>query len=195
MPAQPELALAEHCAPVLLGKKAANLFSHCCQPQDIDNCIKELCQPGLLVEHMRTGPARGLCLLYRYRLLRSALANPKARQTLAGLGYPVHCGVEAQLGFLKARIAASADFPHEIGFFLGYPPDDVVGFIQNKGQCCKFYGIWKVYGSEAHAQTLFTEYEKCKQKLLCHLQNGGSIRHLCGQRQLAGAVNNFQEAG
>ena len=35
------------------------------------------------------------------------------------------------------------NFPHEIGVFLGYPLDDVIGFIEHK----PYYlvGDWKVY--------------------------------------------------
>lgn len=47
---------------------------------------------------------------------------------------------------LAQRMEAVGDFPHEVGFFLGYPAEDVVGFIRNKGQNFKFCGRWKVYG-------------------------------------------------
>lgn len=42
--------------------------------------------------------------------------------------------LEQLLERLSGRISASEDFPHEIGLFLGYPVDDVTGFIQNKGR-------------------------------------------------------------
>ena len=30
------------------------------------------------------------------------------------------------------RLADGGKFPHEIGLFLGYPPEDVSGFIENR---------------------------------------------------------------
>ena len=42
-------------------------------------------------------------------------------------GYPVSDGVEAMLTHLGARLAG-AEFPHEVGLFLGYPAADVEGF-------------------------------------------------------------------
>ena len=30
----------------------------------------------------------------------------------------------------------SGEFPHEVGLFLGYPPEDVRGFIENHAKFC-----------------------------------------------------------
>lgn len=59
------------------------------------------------------------------------------------------------------RLKESATFPHEIGLFLGYPPEDVSGFIENKPGSCKCVGHWKVYGNMAEAQRMFDQYKKC----------------------------------
>ena len=32
------------------------------------------------------------------------------------------------------RLHAGGEFPHEIGLFLGYPPEDVRGFIDNRAK-------------------------------------------------------------
>ncbi len=34
----------------------------------------------------------------------------------------------------RAHMEGKGDFPHEIGLLLGYPPEDVIGFIENRGQ-------------------------------------------------------------
>lgn len=36
-------------------------------------------------------------------------------------------------------------FPHEMGLLLGYPPEDVKGFIHNQGKNYLYSGYWKVY--------------------------------------------------
>lgn len=43
------------------------------------------------------------------------------------------------------RLQRFEAFPHEIGLFLSYPPEDVRGFIEHKGHESKCEGCWKVY--------------------------------------------------
>ena len=45
--------------------------------------------------------------------------------------------------------------------FLGYPLEDVKGFIINEGKNCKCIGCWKVYSDECEAVRLFEKYKKC----------------------------------
>ena len=62
---------------------------------------------------------------------------------------------------LIRRLSRSEDFPHEIGLFLGYPCEDVRGFIDNKAACAKCVGCWKVYGDEEKAKKQFERFKKC----------------------------------
>jgi hypothetical protein len=51
-------------------------------------------------------------------------------------------------------------FPHEIGVFLGYPAEDVLGFIINEGRnyvCCRH---WKVYHDIERAQEMFRRIDE-----------------------------------
>ena len=59
------------------------------------------------------------------------------------------------------RLDEGEEFPHEIGLFLGYPVEDVKGFINNKAARAKCVGCWKVYGDEEKARRLFNQYRKC----------------------------------
>ena len=83
---------------------------------------------------------------------------------------------------LVRRLRGSAEFPHEIGLFLSYPPEDVRGFIENRAQNFKRAGLWKVYGDVEQAQRLFARYRKCTD-IYCELWRAGS-----GIGQLAVAV-------
>lgn len=56
---------------------------------------------------------------------------------------------------IDPKLQSAPDFPHEIGLFLGYPAEDVKGFIENKAACSKCSGCWKVYGDEQAARILF----------------------------------------
>ena len=62
---------------------------------------------------------------------------------------------------LSLRLRQFHEFPHEIGLFLGYPPDDVEGFIENREKAFKCPGYWKVYGDEEKAKAQFHVISIC----------------------------------
>lgn len=79
---------------------------------------------------------------------------------------------------LSRRLCCEADFPHEIGVFLGYPLYDVVGFIENAGRnftCC---GCWKAYGDPSAAQRHFAQLNKCTTVYLRLFRSGTPIQRL-----------------
>ena len=67
-------------------------------------------------------------------------------------------------------------FPHEIGLFLGYPPEDVQGFLDHRP--CKCSGCWKVYGDENKAKKTFDLYKKCERVYCQQLARGIDIERL-----------------
>lgn len=66
------------------------------------------------------------------------------------------CGTD-----LQSTLSGSCAFPHEIGLFLGYPFEDVMGFIENKGENYLCSGCWKVYSCEQDAKECFCKYKEC----------------------------------
>lgn len=116
--------------------------------------------------------SKTLLLLYNARLLEKSLSEPSRRKILEKYGYDKKCSVENDLERLSGRISSSEEFPHEIGIFLGYPTEDVVGFIRNKGGNFKLCGCWKVYGDAENAKRIFVNYERCR-KFLCNKIDGG----------------------
>ena len=79
---------------------------------------------------------------------------------------------------LKKNVSAAGDFPHEIGVFLGYPIEDVEGFILNKGKNCQVCGCWKVYSDVENKLKLFKKYTKCRDVVCSYINRGASIRQL-----------------
>ncbi|MCR5154354.1 MAG: DUF3793 family protein, partial [Lachnospiraceae bacterium] len=61
----------------------------------------------------------------------------------------------------------------EIGIFLGYPLEDVKGFIENKGKNYKTCGLWKVYKDENFAKGIFEKCRRCT-SLYCKLKAEGN---------------------
>ena len=54
------------------------------------------------------------------------------------------------------------EFPHEMGILLGYPSEDVSGFIEHKGRDFLYSGYWKVYGNLQEKLKLFHKYETAR---------------------------------
>ena len=73
---------------------------------------------------------------------------------------------------------SSKTFPHEIGVFLGYPLEDVIGFIKNSGQNSICTGCWKVYYNECEALKLFKRYKKCREVYQRLFKQGKTVLQL-----------------
>jgi hypothetical protein len=102
-----------------------------------------------------------LVYIYRTDELEKALRDDRIRRLLRPCGY-ARFDVSGALETLKSRLNDADTFPHEIGVFLGYPLEDVLGFIENGGKNCLACGCWKVYANECAALAAFRRYEKCK---------------------------------
>ncbi len=96
---------------------------------------------------------------------------------LSELGYDLS-SCERRIAQLIERLSEDSEFPHEIGLFLGYPPEDVSGFIENRACGCKCVGCWKVYGDREKAEKTFLRYKKCTRIYRDQWINGKSIKRL-----------------
>ena len=107
----------------------------------------------------------------------SELLNKSISDFLTLCGY--NCSsVPKCIDYLKERFSGNDDFPHEIGVFLGYPLEDVIGFIENAGKNSRRSGCWKVYGNDCKAIKLFERYKKCREIYMKLFSNGKSIVQL-----------------
>ncbi len=177
-----EELLVRHGAPTLAGLKTANLFTcPCGDRQEILSFVRrqnsKMQTKGLRVIPLRFSEDKALLYLYRPSKLTADLANKEAEHLLKARGYDLsscdHCVVQ-----LMRRLRQSQDFPHEIGLFLGYPAEDVRGFIENGAKGCKCVGCWKVYGDEAAAQKKFAQYKKCTQVYCARFSETHDIERL-----------------
>lgn len=160
-----ERLLITHCSPTLAGIKTANLFNYRFTDfkkleEQLNDMSKMLNSKGVCVELLRRRKSSALIFVYRPKKLEIDLKKDGVAGFLAQFGYE-QCSVGYCISKLKLRLAEEFDFPHEIGLFLGYPFQDVMGFIENAGQNCKCVGCWKVYCNECEAVKLFARYKKC----------------------------------
>jgi hypothetical protein len=104
-----------------------------------------------------------LLLLYKKELLARALFTEEAASILCPLGYDrcARC-VGSYLERLGERLCFKNDFPHEIGLFLNYPPEDVRGFIRHRGRRSLVTGYWKVYGNVRKAKRTFQLFRRAE---------------------------------
>ena len=169
--------------PVIEGCKPAALvsFAPCrgCRRMERDAaqqssilCTVASALDGFGLELRRVGVRDGriYLLLYRLSCLEQVLADAEAQRLLIQGGFPA-ADVPALIEAFALRLSRyyrlgedGAPFPHEIGLVLGYPADDVRGFMEDRKECCR--GVWKVFGDadEAHERfaTIRQHEEHCK---------------------------------
>ena len=100
------------------------------------------------------------------------------RQNYCGCKFANNQNIFLSLAYLKGRYCKESVFPHEIGLFLGYPPEDVKGFIENKGRNFLMCAYWKEYVNEQEAKKIFDKYASCSKKFCEKLSSGASILDL-----------------
>ena len=171
-----EELLVRHGAPTLAGMKTGSLFSCACDDAaalrgELRRLNRMLAPRGLCLLLLRQADGRALLYLYRPARLRRDLADGGAQALLRQSGYGCEsCG--RCVAQLIRRLRAGGEFPHEVGLFLSYPPEDVRGFIQNRAGGFQCVGMWKVYGDAERAQATFRKYRQCTE-LYCRLYRSG----------------------
>ena len=177
-----EELIIKHCAPTLAGMKTGNMFI--CSYSDMNEMHSSvrywnrlLTKKGVRILPLQFNNNRAMIYIYRPSRLSHDLQDKSAFRLLSERGYsmetPERCIVQ-----LIRRISECKEFPHEIGLFLGYPPEDVCGFIEGNKQCCKFSGCLKVYGDAEKARKTFEKYKKCTSAYYKQYAKGKSIERL-----------------
>ena len=192
-----EKDLLTFASPALLGRKQANLFSFsigCLTDyrKEIDRYKKELAPLGISVEYLYCLQNRVYLLVYRKDMMLQYLRQPAVKEFLIKEGYPANIGEEESLYqtlcILRKHIIQGAEFPHEVGFFFGYPPEDVFSFIREKGQNYKLVGDWKVYGDGKAALRTFRSYARCRKRLMEQATAGADIVSLLTPGRASAAI-------
>ena len=174
--------IVRQCSPTLAGLKTGNLFlvefnTKEELQEDISNVNKRLESKGLRILSVRCRGNKALMYLYRPSHLKRDLEDEEAIRLLKEMGYSCS-SPETCIVTLIDKLNNVSEFPHEIGLFLGYPPEDVRGFIENKAHNYKCVGTWKVYGDAEEAQKKFYRYRKCSNVYYEQWSKGKSMERL-----------------
>ncbi len=181
-----ELQLALQCAPVITGLKLSNLLT--ISPAGYAQ-VEQITEGSFIsVYPLLETEEKVVMLLYQKKPLEKYISMCRVKKLLEEEGYK-DLSLDAVLPVFCERYEnyeeGKADFPHELGLLLGYPPEDVEGFIRHRGKNSLCTGYWKVYENREEKQRLFEKYEYAKENLIQLLHYGlkmAEIIEICGNK-------------
>ena len=175
-----------YCAPCLLGKKPASLFS---MPIEIYNKsqrkIEALKKQGLCVHFLYKLNGKAHLLVFSEAKSKELLGIDEIKEAYSFFGYEKGFSFEdLKVGlftkfsqFSSKKLWQRQDvFPHEIGLFLGYPSEDVLQYYLKQGKDYLFSGYWKVYTNPEKAIETFRLYDECR--AYCMKEKEADFYHL-----------------
>ncbi|MBS5736935.1 MAG: DUF3793 family protein [Clostridiales bacterium] len=177
-----EEIIIRYCSPTLAGLKTGNMFTcYFSDEKEVYSAVRNwnlrLGKKGVRFLPLCLRGNRALIYVYRPSFLSRDLQRENVCSLLMEHGY----GTENQgecVARLRRRFDEGSEFPHEIGLFLGYPPEDVRGFIEKGADSFKYAGLWKVYGDVDSALKTFAKYKKCARIYKILFSKGRSVDRL-----------------
>ena len=173
-----QMEIAWQCAPVLTGVKPSNILTlKNVSEKEVAESLKEM---GISYSMLCDSGARKVWLIYREEEILEILGKKEYSEFLDTLGYR---GFEfpQMLQIMNLRFEGyqngSAEFPHELGIFLGYPLADVKGFIEHNGKDFLYQGYWKVYENVEERKKMFSIYNVVKEEFIREMQAGKDLWH------------------
>ena len=187
-----EEMLISQCAGTMAGLKTGSLFPCLGETEaeildSLQTFNARLEPKGVRLILLCYKNGRGLLYMYRPADLKRDLQAGLAHSILEARAYPTE-DPERCVDCLAGRLRTQKEFPHEVGLFLGYPPEDVDGFIRFGAKGAKCVGTWKVYGDEAAAKRRFALYKKCTEVYGKSYRQFGSFDRLVVQGRRAGGA-------
>lgn len=177
-----EEKLAWHCGPALAGIKPGNLvvfkkseFTDINYRIDLLN--EKFNKKDIYFNIVCQCEKRAMVFVYRKDKLTKHLEKPEIKNFLLAYGYSDFSDVNALLKRLSERLK-TAEFPHEIGAFLGYPIEDIKGFISHRDKDCKLVGDWRVYSNPETAELTFKRYKTVRKTILERMSHGKSLAEI-----------------
>ncbi len=178
--------MALQCAPLITGIKISNLFI--IENDTFYDAVRILERLKLSYFILLRTADKTTFLLYDETGLKDYLSEDSVKRLLKKMGYGCFDLMDTLRSFrIRYRQYASENkgFPHELGLFLGYPAEDVIGFIDNCGANSLYTGYWKVYANLPAKLKLFRMYEIAKESLIMLVSQGLSMADI-----MEGCTNN-----
>ena len=181
---QLDTQVALQCAPLLTNLKISNLLT---VDKSLQGAARRLFRgTPLSCYQLCETEDKVSFLLYSRKGLTAYLAQKDVWELMGRFGYerrdPAVILREAARRY-QAHMERRAGFPHEIGLLLGYPPGDVMGFIENEGRNSLCIGYWKVYTDAVRAKRVFACYDQARERVIRMISCGMNVRAIlmsCG---------------
>lgn len=182
-----ELQLVLQCAPVIAGIKISNLLI--IKTETLFPALDILKSSHFCYFLLRKDIDKTAILLYNPEKLQEYLKQDKVAALLRQMGYE-DCSLGQVLSVFRMRylnyMEHPQEFPHEMGVLLGYPIEDVTGFMQNEGRNFLYTGYWKVYENLAEKIQLFRSYELVKEQQVQMIAEGVEMSEIIRRYGLEG---------
>lgn len=171
--------MALQCAPVIMDIKISNLLI--VDIEDKERVMDTFCGTVFSLYILYMSDRKVVFLIYDREKLVGYLRRRENQRLLRILGYREYDPLSVLLEISRryqGYMQKIREFPHELGILLGYPIEDVMGFIVNHGQNPLFTGYWKVYDNTEEKKLLFEQYRKAKELVIRLVAQGVSIKQL-----------------
>lgn len=184
-----EVQMALQCAPFISGLKVSNLFI--VQDKDLDYLLSLLNEMNMSWKILFHGKKKTTLLLYKEEALREYFSDVRVKEVMKNAGYGrkfvddenIDMLMEIFCGRYQRYMKTKRQFPHEMGLFLGYPVEDVEGYLSNNGENSLYTGYWKVYENVEEKFRLFKSFEAAKENIIRFLAQGVSIKNIADAAQ------------
>jgi len=147
-----------NAAGVLLADKTGELLTlrhdeFVIEPNDLRSTFRNFSDSWCSdIEIMQTSNGSTKLLLYRPDLLQKVLDEAPFCVIHERLNYILPLSARSFVRELKTRWESRGHLPHEIGIALGYPLDDVFGYMGLLPLPCKGVCGWRVFGCMAESR-------------------------------------------
>ena len=174
-----ETQIALQCAPLISGLKMSNLLIVSAEDETLVRMI--LRKSGISFYRLLKSGEKVTFLLFRREWLEAYLQQKEVRAVFVAEGYQDYILGNVFRTFqerYKRYMNGGDCFPHEMGLLLGYPVEDVQGFMENEGKNFLYSGYWKVYADVQEKIKLFQKFETAKETVIQLLSYGVGIRDI-----------------
>lgn len=174
------------CAPVIAGLKISNLFI--IEMIWLKKALDLIEAFGLSYHMLYSAYDKAVIFVFNREKTTESINRAANSAFFRDIGYS-----ELSLDHLLTKISVryrgymkhKAGFPDELGILLGYPEEDVKGYIENKGKNYLYNGYWKVYRDVEEKKSRFDSFDRATEEL---------IRKLIADKDIKPIVNMYKVA-
>lgn len=174
-----EFTFVYQCAPVIAGLKISNLLI--VERSQLKAAVGLIREFGLSAFLLYGTINRLSILVFNGKRLEDYLMKNENLRFLENLGYE-EISVNNVLRKISGKYAEymnqTSTFPDELGIALGYPTEDVLGYMENNGRDYLLNGYWKVYSSAEEKAELFRSFDEITESMMRRLISEQSINGL-----------------